>query len=69
MKRLILIVALLTLPALAGPAVQLQADGWEQPYWIYETAKLDNGSLIFYVDEYDIKRLDPSPGVMFEIWR
>lgn len=64
----ILIVLALISVASAGPAIQQGADGWETHYWVYDTTKLDNGTVVFWVDETTIPRLDKHDGVIFAIW-
>ena len=64
----ILIALALISVASAGPAIQQQADGWETSYWVYDTERLDNDTVIFYVDATTIQRLDKAEGVIFAVW-
>lgn len=64
----ILIALALISVASAGPAIQQQADGWETSYWVYGTERLDNGTVVFFVDATTIPRLDKAEGVIFAVW-
>lgn len=64
----ILIALALISVASAGPAIQQGSDGEETPYWIYDTERLDNGTVVFFVDETTIPRLDKAEGVIFAVW-
>lgn len=65
--HILIALALISL-ASAGPAIQQGADGWETSYWVYDTTKLDNGTVVFYVDETTIPRLDKAEGIIFAVW-
>ena len=64
----ILIALALISAASAGPAILQQADGWETSYWVYDTERLDNGTVVFYVDESTIPRLDEAEGIIFAVY-
>ncbi|MDI9418098.1 MAG: hypothetical protein QM438_10185 [Euryarchaeota archaeon] len=63
--HILIALALISVASAGMPAIQ-QSSGVE--YWVYDIAKCDNGSIIFYVDETTIPRLDKAEGIIFAVW-
>lgn len=64
----ILICMVLAQTASAGIAVQQQTDGWEERYWFYKVEKLDNDTIVYWVDSTTINHLEEHEGVIFAAW-